>query len=236
MAKSAVIQGLDKWAQTRYSLPAVFSVRINELYSWAPHMPYPERVRELHDMRIAAKRLRYCFEFFAPCFGKEVKGLLENFKKLQDYLGEIHDCDVWVDTLRLQLRAAAKEFDRQRRRLDKHTGASVELGRAALELQRAVSHGPQQGLLAMIAEIAKRRHALYRELLGFWAQLEREDFRGQLLAAVARAAGGIRLGKAELAALPTSRTTRCSSRTAGSVPAAQPPEPLQGADQADGKP
>jgi hypothetical protein len=230
MAKSAVIHGLDKAAPARYGLPAVFSIRINELYSWAPHMPYPERVTELHDMRIAAKRLRYCFEFFSPCFGKEVKGLLENFKKLQDYLGEIHDCDVWVDTLRAQLREASKETEKARRSLDKHTGASVGLGAEALVLQRAIARGPQPGLLAMIGEICKRRAGLYKDLLAFWAQLERSDFRGQLLAAVARAAGGIRLPRPDDAAEAVRKPRRSSHTPAskpGPVEAKVPEEPQQ---------
>jgi hypothetical protein len=54
MARAQPIEGLNAQAPTRASLPQMFSVRISELWGWAEHLPYPERVRELHDMRIAA--------------------------------------------------------------------------------------------------------------------------------------------------------------------------------------
>lgn len=103
MAKAQIITGLNPAEPARASLPAVFDVRIAELWSWAEYLKDPQRVRELHDMRIAAKRLRYLFEIYAPCFSAELDEQLAQFKRLQNYLGEIHDCDVWVDYLRLRL-------------------------------------------------------------------------------------------------------------------------------------
>src|SRR3954466_13954116 len=108
MARGKPIQGLDAAEQTRHNLPQIFSVRIAELWGYSRYLPFPQRVRELHDMRIAGQRLRYCFEFFAPCLGLRLKQPLEQFKKLQDYLGEIHDSDVWMDYLRSEL---ARAFD-----------------------------------------------------------------------------------------------------------------------------
>ncbi len=56
---------------------------------------YPERVEELHAMRISAKHLRYALEAFAPLYPDELKSFIQNMRKIQDTLGEIHDCDVW---------------------------------------------------------------------------------------------------------------------------------------------
>jgi hypothetical protein len=195
MAKAQPITGIDPGATTRASLPAMFVVRIAELWSWAEHLPYPDRVRQLHDMRIAAKRLRYLFEFFAPCFRPRFKGLLRQFKRLQDYLGEIHDCDVWVDYLRRQLRSAFRELNADRKELKDHVGADPALGEGAARLRAALARGPAQGLLMMVEDVVVRREQLYGELLGFWEKLEAGGFRAQLVrevaegARVARAAG-----------------------------------------------
>jgi exopolyphosphatase/guanosine-5'-triphosphate,3'-diphosphate pyrophosphatase len=185
MAKAKPVPALDPLAETRYSLAAIFSVRISELWSWAPHMHYPERVHELHDMRIAAKRLRYCFEFFQPCFGHHYKSTLERFKKLQEYLGEIHDCDVWVDYLRVELKAALQSDARAGRRLGKHIGAVAPLAADAAALGAELAGGNAQGLLQLILDVCARRQVLYNELLAFWDKLEQRDFRGELLKLVA---------------------------------------------------
>ncbi len=187
MAKANPVYGLDVYAETRYSLPAIFSARIAELWSWAPHIHDPANVSELHDMRIAAKRLRYCFEFFAPLFGKAFKPTLDTFKKLQDFLGEIHDCDVWVDYLRSELEDAYKRLSRSGRRLEHHVGASSALGRDAARMLELLDNGPLSGLLTMLVEVCERRARLFDELQVFWRELEARDFRAELLQAVSRA-------------------------------------------------
>lgn len=188
MAKAHLIEDLDSLATTRDALPTLFSVRIAELWSWAEHMPHPERVQELHDMRIAAKRLRYCFEFFMPCFDAEFKDVLKRFKQLQDYLGEIHDCDVWVDYLRAQLRDAFRGLAAQRKALDVHIGADQQLREDAHALGLAMTQGPAPGLLLMIEDIVQRRQKLYAGLLEFWAAEAERGFRQELTRAVAAAA------------------------------------------------
>jgi CHAD domain-containing protein len=55
----------------------------------------PEKVEELHAMRIAAKHLRYTTESFAPLYPEELKSTLQALRKIQDALGDIHDSDVW---------------------------------------------------------------------------------------------------------------------------------------------
>ena len=50
-------------------------------------------VEELHALRIAAKKLRYAAEFFAPAFahGKRARAFAASVAALQDLLGEIND-------------------------------------------------------------------------------------------------------------------------------------------------
>jgi len=59
----------------------------------------PEKVAELHEMRIAAKWLRYTMEAFAPLYSNQLKSALQAGRKIQDLLGDIHDCDVWLEFL-----------------------------------------------------------------------------------------------------------------------------------------
>ena len=59
-----------------------------------PKAADPKEVVALHDMRIAAKRLRYVLEVTGSCFGPYASGAVKMVKELQDLLGEIHDCDV----------------------------------------------------------------------------------------------------------------------------------------------
>jgi CHAD domain-containing protein len=49
-----------------------------------------------HDMRIAAKRLRYVLELFGSCFGKPAEEARRAAKDLQSVLGDLHDCDVML--------------------------------------------------------------------------------------------------------------------------------------------
>jgi len=195
VAKAHPITGLDASASARRNLPQMFSLRIAELWGWAGHLQYPGRVRELHDMRIAAKRLRYMFEFFAPCFPASFNQQLKRFKQIQDYLGEIHDCDVWVDYLRRQLRDAFRELNTGRKALGRFTGADPDLGLAAEALREDPAHSAVLGLLMMITDVVERRGKLYSELLDYWRELEASGFHGQLVRAVAAAAsveGGAR--------------------------------------------
>jgi CHAD domain-containing protein len=55
----------------------------------------PQNSLELHLLRIETKRLRYTLEMFAPLYGQIIKSHIHNTKQIQDYLGIIHDCDVW---------------------------------------------------------------------------------------------------------------------------------------------
>ncbi len=50
-----------------------------------------------HEMRICAKKLRYTMEIFAPMYNNKLTKEIDTIKKFQDTLGEMHDCDVWID-------------------------------------------------------------------------------------------------------------------------------------------
>lgn len=74
--------------------------RLNDLINLSHSIYNPELIAEIHQMRIAAKKLRYTIEAFIPCFGQPLVEMISEVKLLQEQLGMIHDCDVWVDKLK----------------------------------------------------------------------------------------------------------------------------------------
>ena len=62
---------------------------------------------ELHEMRIAAKRLRYAMELFASALGPDVDWCIDAVKEFQEIVGEIHDADVRAAMLHEYLRGRA---------------------------------------------------------------------------------------------------------------------------------
>jgi CHAD domain-containing protein len=73
--------------------------RIDKLLAYEACLSSPGDAGQHHQMRIAAKRLRYTMELFRPAYEGELDGCLSAMKKLQDLLGDLHDCDVWLQLL-----------------------------------------------------------------------------------------------------------------------------------------
>lgn len=92
----------DTDIHSRFTYEAAYraiSRRIEELISFERYIPDPSRIAEHHEMRIAAKRLRYTMEIFSDLYQDGLKKPIQVVKKLQDLLGDMHDCDVWLDVL-----------------------------------------------------------------------------------------------------------------------------------------
>ncbi|HNU36137.1 MAG TPA: YfcE family phosphodiesterase, partial [Methanomassiliicoccales archaeon] len=68
-----------------------------------------------HALRIAGKHLRYALEAFRDAYDDGLDDEIKVLKKLQDTVGELHDCDVWLQRLpglREEAPTAAKAIDR----------------------------------------------------------------------------------------------------------------------------
>ena len=72
---------------------------LRQLFNIEIHVYNPENIKELHQMRIVGKYLRYTMEIFAPIYANELKNQLNIVRTLQELLGQIHDCDVWLEFL-----------------------------------------------------------------------------------------------------------------------------------------
>ncbi len=92
------------WQEVRTAALGQVVVRRKELLAFSDCVADEKAVQRHHQMRIAAKWLRYTLETFAPAYDDGLKQYISRLKKLQDILGEMHDCDVWIEALLERLR------------------------------------------------------------------------------------------------------------------------------------
>lgn len=75
------------------------SAKLDEFLSMEEYVHKENEILKHHEMRIKAKWLRYTMECFAPLYPEEFLGEIEMMKNFQDMLGEMHDCDVWIERI-----------------------------------------------------------------------------------------------------------------------------------------
>ncbi len=119
----------------------VIKARLQEFCNDGPAIYEPFDGVQLHDLRIAAKRLRYAIELFGVCWGDEIAEFASELAKLQSHLGEVHDCDVWTTILTKRLKEKEKEKSKAQAvyaasawLLSKFVGKRSKEYRSALEL------------------------------------------------------------------------------------------------------
>jgi CHAD domain-containing protein len=117
--KARRVKGLDPETPLRANAALIVRTRLSELRVLAEPALAPGAAAAQHDMRIAAKRLRYVLEITETCFGEEAEAAREAAKELQRLLGEIHDCDVilprveGIESLEAQLRTRRAQLFRR---------------------------------------------------------------------------------------------------------------------------
>ena len=87
--------------------------RLKELEKLSNGLLKPLEIEMLHDMRIAAKRLRYAVELFQQCWGRSISTYAKRIARLQTALGDVHDCDVWIESLGKPLINARKQKEKE---------------------------------------------------------------------------------------------------------------------------
>ena len=94
------------------SAERVVAVRVAEVFAHSEGVLDLDEIENLHDMRVATRRLRAALEVFAPCFpAKRHRKALKRVKKLADALGERRDRDVAIEFL-VGFAGEAPEADR----------------------------------------------------------------------------------------------------------------------------
>ena len=94
--KARKVEGLDPRSPLRPNVSSIVGARLGELRDFADRALAPDAGQGQHDMRIAAKRVRYVLEIFAPCLGEEADAPRRAAKRLQSVLGDLHDCDLML--------------------------------------------------------------------------------------------------------------------------------------------
>jgi hypothetical protein len=173
--KARRVDGLAPGGTLADNAERIVRVRLEELCAFMPRASVPEQVVALHDMRIAAKRLRYVLEVTGDCFGPYAATATRHVKAVQDLLGEIHDCDEQIP--------AVRAFAERLRAAD--AGALVLAAAGADDLDPAVlrtaPHARDHaGLAALETHLRARRALLFARFLTLWDDLERKGFRARL--------------------------------------------------------
>jgi hypothetical protein len=101
--KAQPVKKLDPARPLGENAARIIKVRLDEMLAFAPRA-LDGKVKAQHDMRIAAKRLRYVLEVTGFCFGTPADTARRRARDLQDILGEIHDCDVMLPRVRGHLK------------------------------------------------------------------------------------------------------------------------------------
>jgi len=92
----------------------IVAVRSNELFGFVPAALDERNAAALHNMRIAAKRLRYVLELLGFVIGPVADEAQAQARELQTVIGEVHDYDVLIARLN---GLSAKSSQRGARRL-----------------------------------------------------------------------------------------------------------------------
>jgi CHAD domain-containing protein len=169
--KARRVKGLDPAAPLGDNAERIVRVRLDELCSFMPKAADPDEVVALHDMRIAAKRLRYILEVTGPCFGAYASSSVKLVKDLQDLLGEIHDCDVQLPEVAAFLEALM-------------AADAAAAGASPRDLAKAPNRRTYAGLVALQVHLRARRRALFEQFLELWRDYERKGFAARLAFAV----------------------------------------------------
>jgi len=158
---SSTLSEMQVWCEKNISQeliksPALFQQgylniqsHLDEFLFFEVYMFDPDRVRELHQMRIAAKKLRYSLEVFSDLFNHETDFALEIARQSQEILGQIHDADVWISYL-------PNFIDREQNRISAFYGYSSPFSRL------------HPGIDFLINNRNQERRKLYKKYLDQW--------------------------------------------------------------------
>jgi hypothetical protein len=164
--KARKVNGLDPAGPLGDAAERIIRVRLDELCEFMPGAL--EDPVQLHDMRIAAKRLRYALEVTGEALGSYAGGTaIKHVKAVQEVLGEIHDCDEHLPEVRALLAET----------IAADAGA---VGVDPVDLRRAPHRSAWAGLVALEVHLTGRRRALLEEFAELWESLERKGFRARL--------------------------------------------------------
>jgi len=186
VAKAEPISGLNAQASTYENACIIARTKINELYSWQECVNQPYALRELHNLRIAAKRLRYTLEIFADFLPAECQSAHTELVQLQEELGQVHDSDVMIALLRLCLTSQEGAINKQALQKEQKKQAKSflppDLIPTLLDTNVAPDAAQRYGLEQLLSRTEQEREKHYQEFYQHWQDLQEQDFQQRVLA------------------------------------------------------
>jgi len=173
--ESEFIAGVDEAAATHAGSPAItfqtmsreiILERLKEFEALSVGLLNPFEIETLHEMRIAAKRLRYALELFQQCWGRAISGYAKRIARIQGALGDLHDCDVWIESL----------------------------GKHIINARKHKQHDQVAALMWLLSHLVKLRTKHLRQAFARWREWDAHEWSEKLRAALANRATGLRLG------------------------------------------
>ncbi|HEY9759023.1 MAG TPA: YfcE family phosphodiesterase, partial [Oculatellaceae cyanobacterium] len=126
--------------------------RLKDFLSMKQYVYMENEKLKLHQMRIYAKKLRYTMECFCKLYSDQLSEEIESIKIFQDTLGEMHDCDVWLDYL-------PQFTENQNGKLDP---------------------AQEKSLLKFTDYLEEKRKDHYNQFLEHWEECQKTDFFSKL--------------------------------------------------------
>lgn len=166
--KARRVKKLDPAAPLDLNAARILAVRLAELHGFAEAALAGDADAQ-HDMRIAAKRVRYALEATGFAFGAPAERARKAAKRLQEVLGELHDCDV--------LAPLVAEHSAELERADAEHLSSLAGGAKDLDpalAAEAPHRTAYRGLGVLGAHVRGRRLVLFERFSELWEELERE--------------------------------------------------------------
>lgn len=180
--KASKVTGLDPAGPLAQNAARIVGVRLGELRALGPGALRPAATEEQHDLRIAAKRLRYVLEATGFCFGEPAEAARKRARDLQEVLGDMRDCDL--------MEPRAGEHAARLRRADAamlRDQAATTAKLPPVSVGRAPNRNSYRGLELLRVHLAARRELLFDRFVRLWGEIDREGIWDRLDSAAAAA-------------------------------------------------
>jgi len=186
MAKARPILGLEVQAPTGNIARIIARVRLEEMYQWGRYVDSPSHERELHNLRIGAKRLRYTLEIFEDVLPEACKPVIQELERIQEVLGALHDSDVMIALLQYCLSSPErgttyKEAFSEAKQQHEQFELPPELLTDLLDPAAAPTAEQCRGLEQLLLEQQRIREERITTFRQHWHQLQACNFRSELL-------------------------------------------------------
>lgn len=186
MSRAWPVPDIDPEGTLEENARRILAVKMGEFYSYAPIVHAEEAVEALHNLRIAAKRLRYTLELFRVVFGPDGERQIERIKAIQEELGQVHDHDVRIALIEDELTVLAREVKATSATPAKNPVRKAAAGGEARALglvpEVEADADPAIGLRALLERQQTGRAAHYRAFVDLWDRFAGEGLRADLAA------------------------------------------------------